>query len=243
MNITTSIRSVVTNICTPMPHTYKTPLERQILLKRNENILLLVTINLLTVLSYISFVTVNLNKIQRCWVIFLTINIMVFGTTCRRYPNVFRLYLAGVLMLFGPLCYMYLPEAIFSNMVSVYVIPLWVLWLNDNKVFLFHTVVQIIYLRVLYKPQLLETLKTLEPEFIAQRIVETTTLCIITVTVFTLSTQYTLIKAQRQAQEEMSKKSELERQKIFLLSFSHEIRNLINATTGSIPAGHDGDFT
>ena len=60
------------------------------------------------------------------------------------------------------------------------------------------------------------------------------TLGVLMVSSLVFSVQDSLVKAHQQISEDKIKKADLERQKIFLLSFSHEIRNLINSMTGSI---------
>jgi len=89
-------------------------------------------------------------------------------------------------------------------------------------------------MHLLYKPLLIETLHAMTPEAYVQRIANITTFGIFINCTFLLTTHIALLKAYNKIAVTRSRKEDLERQRIFLLGFSHELRNLINSMIGNI---------
>ena len=72
------------------------------------------------------------------------------------------------------------------------------------------------------------------PEAFIYRLTFATTFAIVLNTSLIFGIQYDIRKAHQETEAERLKKTELERQKTFLLSFSYETRNLINTMIGSV---------
>jgi len=139
-----------------------------------------------------------------------------------------------VVCLSGPILVHYSPDSIIFNLTAVHIMPLWILYIIGVRAFLLSTGMQLVYLHMFYKYRILDTLLNMSPELYMKRILFATTFAVILNTSLIFGIQYDIKKAHQEVEAERGKKSELERQKTFLLSFSHEIRNLINTMTGSV---------
>lgn len=96
------------------------------------------------------------------------------------------------------------------------------------------SVIQLFYLKTIYIHQLQSSLIDMSSSNFVDRLSYSTTLGIIVITILLGMIHYSLKNAYDRLSEAEKKKTESERQRLFLLGFSHELRNLIGSLIGNI---------
>ena len=100
--------------------------------------------------------------------------------------------------------------------------------------FFFHILVQMIYLNTVYQERMIKTVTYMSPEDFTRSLTgASNAMCFINILVV-LCLQISLQKAYDRISVAEQRKDEFERQKTFLLGFSHELRNLLNSLLGNI---------
>ena len=229
------IKKYSDKICTPNPDAIKSEATREILYRQNKNVLFIQIMSFISMVIYIRLTNKSPTPVQKISFLAIFLNTSVFVLTCRSYPNIFRAYYFCLVTLFGPCSINYNTDSVFFSYVGVFILPTWMLYLTGSKVlFSLQLFLQITFLHVFYKPLLTEKALTMIPEEYVQRIVNITSYGVFINCVFLLGTHMALIKAYQRVTITTNKKAELQRQRVFLLGFSHELRNLINSMVGSI---------
>jgi len=103
--------------------------------------------------------------------------------------------------------------------------------------FLIQNIVQILCLNLIYKPKMEEAIMDNSAFTFTQKFCETVSFkVILNMVIFAVAHHFLTINKNNQ-EKKRTNKVEADRQKTFVLSFSHELRNLINNTLGNINLG------
>jgi len=229
------LSNLVQKICQPVPSKSREDFQTDLAFYQNKKILFASTLIIVS-LSIYSFAVWKIYS-SLSPVYGLAANLLlyiVFLVACRSHMGLYKALYFWVVCLSGPILVHYSPDSIVFNLTAVHIMPLWILYIIGVRAFLLSTVMQLVYLHMFYKYRILETLINMTPELYMKRILFATTFAVVLNTSLIFGIQYDIKKAHQEAEAERVKKSELERQKTFLLSFSHEIRNLINTMIGSV---------
>ena len=161
---------------------------------------------------------------------------ILFLLFCRSNRGLYDFLTLCSVALYGPFICYWNTDSIFFNWIAVHFLPSWVLCLTSNrKCFICQVFLEIIFMQTLYKPQMLEMISRTNTFEYINRLSNITCLSIVIHSVCTITIDHSLHKIyNNQILISERKKEELERQKLFLLSFSHELRNHINTMTGNI---------
>ena len=119
--------------------------------------------------------------------------------------------------------------------IGVQIYPVVALWCTGSLYhFFLNAIVQLIFLNTIYQGRMVNSVTYMSPEAFIRLLTEASnTMCFMNV-IIVLCLQITLQKANNRVLIAEKKKDEFERQKIFLLGFSHELRNLLNSVIGNI---------
>ena len=99
---------------------------------------------------------------------------------------------------------------------------------------IFNTLMQLIFINTLYQRPMNRSLSSLHPEAFLNSLTKSTQEIILFSAVSMLITHVFIKDADQKAHIAKQSKNEVERQKNFLLGFSHELRNLLNSLIGNI---------
>ena len=230
-----SINSFFDQLCQPNPKLYPDNLNREIVFRRNKGILFIELASLVSLIFYIVFANYKPNPVQQGSLVAIFSIITLFLICCRSYLHIFMIYYFLMVTLFGPIFHHLYEDSIFFNLIGTFLLATWLLCVTGSKtLFILQVIIQNLYLHFLYKDRLLTTLNGMTHEAFAHRMTNITTFGTMINAIFILTIEIALEKAYFRIGAAERQKVELERQKTFLLSFSHELRNLINGMTGSI---------
>ena len=100
--------------------------------------------------------------------------------------------------------------------------------------FIIQALFQLVFITTILQDKMEEALIFMSPQEYMQALKGTILALLANTCIIIVPIQYVQSQAYRRILGDETKKQELEKQKIFLLSFSHELRNLINSLTGNI---------
>ena len=229
-----TVQKIVKKLCLPNPHSIKSEADREIYYTQNKSVLFMIIVNFAVLVGFSLIARRPLLPMQKFGLCMTTFIASVFACTCRSYPLVFKTLIFMTLTLYRPVSLLYCKDTFFFNCASVYLIPAYLLFLIGWKAFALQVIIQITYLFVLYKEELIVTLNSMTPEAYAERTITMVAVSMFMNSIIILVSQITLNRTRNQIFTEKVKKAGLKRQKQFFLSFSHEIRNLINTMIGSV---------
>ena len=115
------------------------------------------------------------------------------------------------------------------------VYPALILWLTgDFKHFFSQGMIQLIYLTTIYQPRMMESLNFVSSSSLAQSLIYASSAALL----YSVIILYFICTSLENAYERVylgeKAKDEFDRQKTFLLGFSHELRNLLNSLNGNV---------
>ena len=229
-----SINRLIDRLCMPDAKPFKSEFERELQLYRTKRLFLTFTGIIFVMILYDWFGLRAPSNTPKVGVWINIFSFMLFVATCRSYIGLYKAYYFIATSIIGPCLLYFYPDSIVFNCAFIQVAPLWILYIVGTKGYFMQMVLQLSYLHVLYKKHLLIALNSMDLEAFVHRFAAITTLVLIINSGLIYSRQFDLARALNQVSLERLKKDELERQKHFLLSFSHEIRNLINTMFGTI---------
>ena len=155
--------------------------------------------------------------------------------SCHWHPEVFNIFYNLLVVSYGPLMTLYNSEGVHTAWMGVQTFPIFVLLCTGSlKHFLIQAFFQLLFSKTIYQSAMEKTAIFMSPESFTRSLTETTTLFSISSIIFVACIQASLESAYTQISTTEKKKEEIERQKTFFLSFSHELRNLINSITGNV---------
>ena len=221
-------------ICRPNPKTAKNEQDAKFLLKRNRVLLILHIVSLLIVLLF--YGTTNGREYEPWSLHFtlITIEIITFLALCRSHPFALKAFYFILLSLIGPYAISSIHEAFSLAWISIHVFPTFLLYTNGPSAYILQVILQIFYLKFLYKSYLTSLVIHSNPVVFAEHMVDVCVIGVLSNTLIMAITSYALKKANHEILVHKIKQADLERQKAFLLGFSHELRNITNSLLGNV---------
>ena len=164
-----------------------------------------------------------------------SIVVVILLISCRYHPEIFRIFYNIVVSVYGLKLAKLNEEGVHTAWGGAQAYPIFVLLVTGSLWhFLFQGILQLIYLNFLYKPALLSTVIYMTPTNFTNSMTSSWTVLGILNLVIVSFLQIFLQNAYKKAYVAEKTKDEAERQKVFLLGFSHELRNLINSLMGNV---------
>ena len=119
--------------------------------------------------------------------------------------------------------------------IGVQIYPTMILWCSGSAYhYLIHAAIQITYLNTIYQDLMINSVTYASPEDFTRSLTQVSnTMCCVNIAIV-MCLQISLQKAYDRIAVAEQKSIEFERQKTFLLGFSHELRNLMNSLLGNI---------
>jgi len=228
------IKKVIKQICQPNPKAYKSAEEGEALFRKNN---VLFFLHVLTILAAFMFVKIGHRRQLTLWNSYSLVcvfDFLVFLSLCRSYPLTLQVFYFVAVSLIGPCSVLLLEEAFSLSWVSVHVFPSYILYANGLPAYIAQVILQIFFSEFLYKPYLTNMVIHSNPVLFAEEITTISIGGIITNLIIVSISVSALKKANQKVIIHQMKQNELERQKAFLLGFSHELRNITNSLLGNI---------
>ena len=230
----TSISTLLDRLCKPNPLSIPNKIEHEVTYKRNKAIFIGKTIMLTLCLLEMTLCedrfVINLLRCSSC------VTIMSFVIlACRYNPQVFNIFYSVCCILHGPTMIASGQEGIHVGFIGAIAIPICVyLFTGSIWHFLFQTIGQMIYLNTFYQSLMIETVAAKGPEAFTAALTSVFNLNIVVQMVFVILNEHFIRQAYKRVVIAEKERDEIERQKTFLLGFSHELRNLVNSLSGNI---------
>jgi len=159
-------------------------------------------------------------------------------TSLKLHPEVFNIAYNIIIGAYG----VYLSNSGYQGIQSAWmgaqIFPFFVYAISHSYWhFLIQNIVQILCLNLIYKPKMEEAIMDNSAFTFTQKFCETVSFkVILNMVIFAVAHHFLTINKNNQ-EKKRTNKVEADRQKTFVLSFSHELRNLINNTLGNINLG------
>jgi len=155
--------------------------------------------------------------------------------SCIYHPYIFKVYYNIYGALYGPLLVHTHEAGIFRGWIGIQSYPIFILFCTgDTWQFLIQSAIQITYLNTIYQPLMMKAVTFQSPEGFLRHLTASSTSLFLLVVVIVFCSHLSLQNAYEKISDVEKKNEEVERQKTFLLGFSHELRNLINSLMGNV---------
>lgn len=222
------------SLCQPDPGSAKDNLERTIQLSKNRGFLLTHFAIIPIVLLFGREPEGHYTHDKLITLGYAVLAIFSMVLTARRHRTYFNLIYFTMSALFVYFKAYADPTQLGGPMIASIIIPVYILYFCDSKVLCFLSgLMQIILIHILFKPRLTTlTIEGIGGEDFGNRVV--ITFCVgILFNIICVNLIYNSLKSsiEKNKAVELDK---FERQKFFLMSFSHELRNLVNSVLGNI---------
>ena len=224
-------QSLLNKISEPDPSSFPDEFHRRIAWSRNRNFFQLnfwqffLIFSPLLSRSFGSFDALNLLSI-----IIQAILGLIF---IRRNPRVFSLLYTIATSSYELTIAYFEPNHIFQVWLTTFTIPLYHFAVTGSKgCLILGGIIQLFLLNTFVKDSLADYIIKMSPADIIQEFIVSTSSHVLIIIILLLIVNSSLDVAYKQYSE--IKKHEFDQQKTFLLSFSHELRNLINSVMGNI---------
>jgi len=230
----TPLKKVINQICQPSPKTYKTPEEQDALYRKNKVLFLLHILTILIALTFLKLSNLKQISLGFYFLMITVFGFLVFLLLCRSYPFALKIFYFMTVTLAGPSSALVLKDAFALSWISVHVLPSYLLYVNGFSAYIAQMFLQIIFSEFLYKPFVTNLIIHSNPVSFAEEMINVTIGGILTNLIIVSISVSALQKANQEVTVHKMKQNELERQKAFLLGFSHELRNITNSLLGNI---------
>jgi len=159
---------------------------------------------------------------------------MMFAS-CKIHPHIFKVYYTFIAATYGIGVIDTGEEGIHTAVFAVLMVPMYVyLFMGSIWYYLLQVGIQLFCLRNYYAKIMEEAVSFMTPESFTRAMVYACNLTVMFLVVLVFLTHYLMHQAYQRLLTTEIKKDEFENQKTFLLSFSHELRNLINSLIGNV---------
>ena len=230
-----SLLSHLSKLYEPSLKYTKDPLEHALLLRRNKIafwflILLVLTHPMFGILGNMSL---KLFLITGSWKICM---LFVFLLLCRSYIWWFHLCFTVILAL-GPAFILIQNKDFVLSYLGIFIImPISVLLLTNSVSLMILTgISQFVTSNLVFKEAFINTILTRDAEFVARKLIITSTLIgVFTMLLFSYVVRSTIKMTKDLAHANKATEELFEQQKTFILSFSHELRNPLNSLLGNL---------
>ena len=218
----------------PNPAYVKDQIQYELATMRNKSVLF---VQILLMLLYIADTIINQTPVK--------VNITRFGASiliifvlaisCKYHPQIFKAFFTSLCLAYGPLIMLVGEEGIIKAWLSGLILPAsYYVFSGSLGHFIVQIIIQNVFLTKLYLVPMERALLYLPPEVLLETLKQVSVRISFYTVFFVMFSHYFMQKASQRVLAMEKKKDELESQKTFLLSFSHELRNLINSLTGNI---------
>jgi len=228
------LNHIIDQICQPNPKIIKNTDDGQSLLRRNKVLLFLHLLAIIMMMVFYKLTTTNKFTLLNSYSSICIFELATFLLLCRSYPLALKIFYFTLVSVVGPYSVYACQEAFPLTWISVHVFPTYVLYVNGLPAYIFQIILQIGYLAFIYKPFVTDLIIHSNPVLFAEQIVNISVAGIVTNVLIISITSSALKKASSEIIIHKMKQNELERQKAFLLGFSHELRNITNSLLGNI---------
>lgn len=156
--------------------------------------------------------------------------------SCRYHPEVFNIFYNILITAYGPhLAYKGGAEGLHTAWLAVSTFPVFIVLATGSlKHFMIHGICQMIFLNTFYQDLMEQYIEFVSPKEFVKTLTYATNITVIFHSLFVAAITQFLSNAYRRISIVEQKKEESEKQKTFLLGFSHELRNLINSVLGNV---------
>ena len=229
-----SMSSWVDKTFQPNPRYTKNLVEQEAGKTRNKTIFI---IHLILIVVYISDIFVNGAPVVDCLLRVFSVlgTITCLMLSCRYHPEIFGVSYAIIATIYGPGIMDSGSEGIHAAWVSAPLIPMFhFLFTGSCWHFLVQFSLQFYYLTELYPSRMQMAVESMGPAAYTLALKQAFSLLVMVQGLSILMIYYSMNQAYNRIRISEKKKAEVENQKTFLLSFSHELRNLINSLAGNV---------
>jgi len=165
----------------------------------------------------------------------LCLHLLMMYLSCRFHPHIFKIYYTFIAATYGLGVIDTGEEGIHTAIFAVLMVPMYVyLFMGSIWYYLFQVCVQLVFVKYYYAKIFEEMVSFMTPESFTRAMVYACYLTVMFLVVLVFLTHYLMHQAYQRLLTTELKKDEFENQKTFLLSFSHELRNLINSLIGNV---------
>jgi len=230
------IFNLMNKICEPSANLITDNIQRKLQSRRNKSNFFTQTLVLLSLLLYLQLLPGRLNSGQLIFVAGYLLNLVLFCLFCRSFPIVPKIYYGLMTVILGPLSLYLNPDGVFGCWICIFIHPtLMMLFFESSWPGFLELTTQLFFMFKVYIPVMQDVFNHATASNFVNRLAFITSYTVIinTIVVYMigLSLKNAYIKDLLTAEH---KRKELERQKIFLLSFSPELRNIIHTIAGTI---------
>lgn len=224
----------IDRLCRPAPGTTKTEIQEEVDYQRHKKIVVFYFI-----ICFAMIIQILMDRISftiGCIIMLAcTANIFLLLVACRYGLSIFKTYFNVLVCLVGPFAMSISVEGGQRAWVATQLYPTVILFCTGSlRHFLFQAVFQLILLNTYYPSRMMNYVDMTLPADYVRSLTATSTSLNIVQAVIIVCIEASLKTAYGKAYIAEKKKEEFERQKIFLLSFSHELRNMINSLMGNV---------
>lgn len=232
------IRSIVLFLdqsCKPTHKYLKDKVDQEVGHLRNRALL---AIHFLVVLIFILDIVFSKGPILPSLIGIVTCIIIVsfLMISCRFHPEVFNIFYNILIAIYGPhLAHTGGIEGLNTAWLSVFTFPTFVVLATGSlSHYLIHCLFQVFYINSFYDKLMIQHLEFATPQNFVKTMIYASNQAMVLNALFVGAITCFLHQAHQRISIVERKKDESERQKTFLLGFSHELRNLINSLMGNV---------
>jgi len=165
----------------------------------------------------------------------VTIVLGIFLSTCRSHPELFRIVYNIINCLYGVSLVKHGHEGVAGAWLATLVFPSLVyLFTGSLRHYLINYIAQTIIMNTYHQSALKNAVRGMDPEDLVRSFTYHTNQNIAFSMITVILTHFMIENAYVRISEAEKKRDNSERQKQFLLGFSHELRNLINSLMGNV---------
>ena len=159
----------------------------------------------------------------------------VFILSKHYHPEIFNLSYNLILFAYGPHMAMESTDGVISSWLGVQTFPIFIyLFTTSLWHFLLHATLQAICLNTFYQNIMIDSLHDMPPHVFTSVLTKSSNLTVIINLTFVFLTHKFIQSARYHATAAEKQEKECEKQRIFILGFSHELRNLLNSLLGNL---------
>jgi len=229
------LNSVLERLCSPVVSHFPDHIEREFLKNKNKEIFLMLFITIIEILFAALLEEGGMKPDHQAGLFFFTIKLIIFLCTCRTNPKFYKGALSFIITFYRVFSVWMAPDCLFFSLTTVITFPILVYLITESKLMSFlEGAAQLFFLQYFYHYYLTEAIENMPKELFLLRLKHAFTGSITFILLIIIRLDNSFRAAVNKVKVIESERANIERQKILLLSFSHEIRNLINSMTGSI---------
>ena len=234
LNIISYALKFIDNACKPNPQFYKDSVQQEISHKRNKAMVIFHSSTMIIVFLQILARRVSvISGLMSVMGYIFAISLALYSH--RFHPQIFKLSYNVAIGLFGLLQLYYNEEGSHRTWIGGLIYPTAILFFTGSVWhFIMQALFQLICIHTMYQQRMFRSVEYLSPDDFMKSLTQASTTWAIMNVLIVLCIYLTLKDAYDRIEIVERKKNEFEKQKIFLLSFSHELRNLINSLMGNI---------